>query len=381
MLITTTLFIFPLTAGPVGLMPAIQTCAQRAPTHNVTAEPGLDPVLRDLIVQVRAMGVTSRRFGMLDEWWTGPDINLGSESICSITAALAARAGMREAQEDLLLAIGNCLNTTDPLDLAECLEGLWENFAEQIGEARHIYAARVDVCDLTGENQFDPEIDPDDFLHPSDYATGGGNPYYPLETGMTWVYEKEEDGELERVTLRIEEGTRTLMGVECAIVHDIAELFEIDDDGRSRGDEEGELIEETFDYLAVDKDLNVWYFGEDTWEVEDGLIVNTDGRWLAGEDFGKPGILMHADPIVGTTYRQEFALDEAEDVATMLSLTELVMGPLGPFDNCRKTEDFSPLEPGKSEFKFFADGIGLVREEDPDDPESGLDLVDFYVEK
>ena len=373
MLFTTTL----LAALPAPALPpfAATSSFQRVSLAGSVEARGLDPALRDLVRQVRALGLAGPSFGVLPVDATPPTVHLAGTGTCEVTAALAARATMREAQEDLLLAIANCLNTTDPLDLAACLEGLWGDFSDDLSEARQVYDARLEVCALTGEDLYDPPIDPDDFLDPQDYAKGGGNEFFPLVVGTTWVYEKEEDGEIERVTVSVEEGTRTLMGVECAIVRDTVAVFEKDGEG-----DEGELVEDTFDYFAVDKDLNVWYFGEDTWEIEDGVIVNTNGRWLAGVDFAKPGILMHADPVVGSTYRQEFALDEAEDMGTLLAVGVQVEGPLGPFDGCRQTEDFTPLEPGVSEHKYYAPGIGLVREEDPENPDEGaLELLEFFV--
>ncbi len=48
---------------------------------------------------------------------------------------------------------------------------------------------------LNGE-PYDPEIDPENFVNPSQIGSSvETNPYWPLVPGNTWVYENEE-GEL-----------------------------------------------------------------------------------------------------------------------------------------------------------------------------------------
>ena len=61
----------------------------------------------------------------------------------------------------------------------------------------------------------------------------------------------------------------------------------------------GSLIEDTFDWYAQDKEGNVWYFGEDPKEYQNGKMTSTKESWEAGADGAKPGIIMQADPKVG----------------------------------------------------------------------------------
>jgi hypothetical protein len=89
-----------------------------------------------------------------------------------------------------------------------------------------------------------------------------------------------------------------------------------------------------------------------------------DGSFQAGRDGAKPGVIMQAVPRVHETYRQEFALAEAEDAATVLDLDAHASVPFGSFSNCLRTKDFSPLEPDVVENKFYAPGIGDVLELD-----------------
>ena len=69
---------------------------------------------------------------------------------------------------------------------------------------------------------------------------------------------------------------------------------------------------------------------------------------------------MRAHPVPGNTYRQEFALDEAEDTARVASLGERVTVPFGTFDNVLKTLETNPLSNPTRENKFYARGIGNV---------------------
>lgn len=88
---------------------------------------------------------------------------------------------------------------------------------------------------------------------------------------------------------------------------------------------------------------SVWYFGEDSKEIENGDVVSTAGSWAAGVDGAMPGILLLAKPIEGLWYRQEFYADEAEDVAQILSLNETVTVPNGTFNNCLQTAEWNLL--------------------------------------
>jgi hypothetical protein len=63
---------------------------------------------------------------------------------------------------------------------------------------------------------------------------------------------------------------------------------------------------------------------------------------------------------VGDSYRQEYYKGEAEDMADVLSLDESIMVPYGSFSRCLKTKDYTALEPGVAENKYFAPGVGNI---------------------
>jgi hypothetical protein len=198
--------------------------------------------------------------------------------------------------------------------------------------------------------------------NPARFSTTIDNPYLPFVPGTTMVYrERGEDGR-GREVVRVTHRTKTVQGVETVVVRD-------------RAYSGGDLVEDTRDWYAQDRQGNVWYFGENTKEYEDGKVVSTEGSWKAGVDGARAGIVMEANPKVGDTYSQEDAPGVAEDMATVLSLDASRTVPYGNFDNLLKTRDFSPLEPSVVEHKFYAVGIGSVLEKSVKGPRERLALV------
>jgi hypothetical protein len=158
------------------------------------------------------------------------------------------------------------------------------------------------------------------------------------------------EGGDERVEVTVTGETREIAGVTATVVID--QVFA-----------NGDLIEDTVDWYAADNAGNVWYLGEETAEYENGEIVTTAGSWEAGVDGAQPGIIMLADPRIGDAYRQEFYAGEAEDVAKVYALGESVNVPAGRYEEVLVTEDWTPLDPGLRERKWYAPGVGVVFEE------------------
>jgi hypothetical protein len=141
---------------------------------------------------------------------------------------------------------------------------------------------------------------------------------------------------------------------------------------------EGEVIEDTRDWFAQDRDGNVWYMGEDTAEYENGEVVSTAGSWEAGVDGAQPGIIMWAEiPDPGTQYRQEYYACEAEDFGEIVATNRSVTVPAGTFDGCLRTRDYTPLEPDLNENKTYCPGVGLVLVEDATAGERAEELTAF----
>ena len=185
-----------------------------------------------------------------------------------------------------------------------------------------------------------PAIDPANFSHPL------VNDYFPLLPGLVTVF--EGGGEHDEVT--VTDKTRVVMGITTHVITDQVTV-------------NGEVTEDTVDWYAADNAGNVWYFGEQTAEYENGAISSTEGSWEAGKDGALPGIIMLAHPQVGDTYRQEFSAGKAEDVAKVYALDQSITVPKDTFSLVLVTEDWSLLEPDVHERKWYAPGVGVVSEE------------------
>ena len=195
------------------------------------------------------------------------------------------------------------------------------------------------VCLLLGSSalaaeSYSPKIDP------ADFSSNITNPMFTLPAGKSFVYEaKTEDG-MERIEIRIRDETRTIMGVTTIVYND-------------RVFRDGELHEETNDYLAQDKDGNVWYFGEEVDNYEAGKFKDHHGAWIAGVDGALPGIWIKSKQVVGDEYRQEYYKGEAEDMAKVIAIDETVKVPAGTFEHCTKVLEWTPLDPDVSAHKFY----------------------------
>jgi hypothetical protein len=84
---------------------------------------------------------------------------------------------------------------------------------------------------------------------------------------------------------------------------------------------------------------------------------------------------MLAHPHVGDTYGQECAPGIAEDRARIVQVGVSVTVPFGTFDDVLVTEEFSLLETGVLDHKFYAPGVGVVKEEQVQGGSETLELV------
>ena len=163
-------------------------------------------------------------------------------------------------------------------------------------------------------------------------------------------------------------------GILCVVVRDFAE-------------EDEEIIEDTDDWFAQDVDGNVWYCGEisqnfeffDGDEPEEAELVDIDGSWKSGREDAKAGMLLPFEPEVGQVFRQELLITDAEDAVEILSLEGSESAPAAVCNsNCLVTRDFTPLKPDVNENKYYAPGIGLIVEIDPESGER-VELIEFTV--
>src|SRR4051794_21462470 len=188
-----------------------------------------------------------------------------------------------------------------------------------------------------------PAIDPADFVKTVD------NRYLPYRPGTRFRFQGVEGTTRQTDDQVVERRTKRILGIDCTIVRDTVS-------------ERGRVIERTDDWFAQDRQGNVWYLGEDSFERSGGRLVKAPDSWKSGVDGARPCIIMPAPPRPGDAYRQEHypaggALDQARVLRVGASLTV----PYGHFRHLLVTSERSPLEP-QVERKYYAPGVGEIAE-------------------
>ena len=272
---------------------------------------------------------------------SGQDKNSATESnnICLQTARDVLASCKSAAQSDHQLALGKCINITNPAARRSCEQQAAAELADALDTYSGGFEVREESCQKLGPGAYDPVIDP------ANFTTTIDNPYFPLVPGTTFTY-LTPDGEAKDV-FAVTHDTIVINGVTCVVVHDSVYTDAV-------------LTEDTLDFFAQDRDGNVWYFGENTAEFENGLLATIEGSFLSGVNNDKAGIIMKAHPAPGDFYRQEFSLGNAEDYGETLNLNSRVVVPYGRFNNCLKSQETTPLEPDALEDKYYAPGVGNV---------------------
>ena len=282
----------------------------------------------------------------------------GRSTVCKLSANKMFRSCHFEVNEEYHATAAICINLGDADERKDCLQAAQKSRREDRAGCGEQREARTEVCELLGENRYDPEalLDTSNFKEEPD----GSNPYFSLAPGHTYVARAGEDFE-ETIVVTVTDKVREVLGVNCRIVVDIVLVKE---------DDEFVAVEVTDDYYAQALNDDVHYCGEVARNFEDGALVNLDGSFEAGRDLAKSGILIKANPQTGDAHRQEYLLGEAEDVIRYVAgagdLTSVGPGEGGDNPNfpcdpgCVKTEEFIPPEPGAGEFKYFLAGTGFV---------------------
>ena len=207
------------------------------------------------------------------------------------------------------------------------------------------------------------------------------NPYWQLLPGNTFVYRAVEDDECLVNEVVVTDTTKSdfvapYNNITARVVDD-TEWEDTDCDGIGDGDP----LEVTQDWYAQDDFGHIWYFGEET-EDEEG---STEGSWEAGKDvadvgsIAEPGIVMLAHPDVPTVqtddsvlaapglfYEQEYYEEEAEDMGKVKRLNAKVVLEMennlvtSEYTDCLVTKEWTPLERGAVEHKYYCPYVGLV---------------------
>jgi hypothetical protein len=318
-----------------------------------------------------AIGATLTLFGISEGWAQdrGEDDRSEEGRHCTATAKAVFRACGSQAEDGFWMAVAHCINVSDEVQRSQCFADAKASRDGSDRLCRKQFTGRLDGCKSLDEGRYDPVFDPASF--DDDFANlTNPNRFFPLGIGNR----REYRGGTETVTVEVLNETKLIAGVRCIVVRDLVT-------------DNGDLIEATDDWFAQAKDGNVWYCGEEVKNFGNFKgdnpkrpeLVNTDGSFKAGRNGDKPGFIFRASPKKGEVYLEEFSLGNAEDVAQVLSTTYAFgndreldrfvpeqLAALLCSGDCVVTRNFTALEPGVIERKYYAPGIGFFLQVNPD---------------
>jgi len=181
------------------------------------------------------------------------------------------------------------------------------------------------------------------------------NEWWPLKPGTQYIYEGAtvEAGEKipHRIVFTVTDLTKVINGVRTVVV--------FDRDYRGDQLEEAELA-----FFAQDADGNVWHLGQYR-EIYDEVEFVGGRMWVVGHLEGaRAGIMMKAQPRVGTpSYSQGYAPSPFNwtDRARTYQMSQKTSTASGNYEDVLVTEEFNEEEPGASQLKYYARGVGNVR--------------------
>jgi hypothetical protein len=186
------------------------------------------------------------------------------------------------------------------------------------------------------------------FSHPREI----NNEFLPLATLKQDILEGKEG----KSKLRIERTTKPEIKKAYKLGDQTVEALCVED----REYVDGALAEVALDYFAQADDGTVFYLGEDVDEYKDGKVVGHGGTWHFGKDTQSPGVLFPGKAKVGDKFMSEDVSKEIHENDEIMSLDETAKTPAGTYKNCIKLKEV--LADGEVEYKYFAKGVGVVRE-------------------
>ena len=181
-------------------------------------------------------------------------------------------------------------------------------------------------------------------VDPKNLVTRGKAAYFILEPGFQLQYSEANGSTL---TVTVLDTTKVVDGIETRIVEE-------------REIENGKLSSVSRNYYVIDKsDNNVYSFGEEVDDYENGKLDNHNGTWLSGSGNAHYGLIFPGTPLAGQRFYQSLAPNVSMDRTEILSLGAKVTVPAGTFENCVQIEEASDLD-SKKEINFYAPNVGLI---------------------
>ena len=181
----------------------------------------------------------------------------------------------------------------------------------------------------------------------SDLAATGSNPWLTIQPGRVL----ELRNGIDSLTITVLNDVMTVDGVEVGVLEE-------------RETKNGKLAEVSRNFFATDKSTgDVYYFGEEVDNYQDGTIIDHESAWRAGEKGARFGLMIPGRPKVGDKFYQEIAPRVAMDRVEIVSTDETVRTPAGTFEHCLHLKETTPLDADVSH-KWHAPGVGMVKDDE-----------------
>ena len=177
------------------------------------------------------------------------------------------------------------------------------------------------------------------------------NPFHPLKPGLQWV----RAGTTEVGSRVVPHEIITTMTDVMRVIDGVPTIAMLDESTDS-----GEVSQVGMDYLALDKDGNVWILGGYTEDYEGGAYTNIDSAYLGNGNGGEIGIL--APAFVDMQTSRWFigkAPEEKASVGYPVEVGVHVCVTFGCFDNVRVVQEGNVGAPD-NENKYYAPGVGVI---------------------
>lgn len=176
----------------------------------------------------------------------------------------------------------------------------------------------------------------------------GKNPYWQLTPGRYVVLGGLQPAGGEFVLISVLDETEMVDGVETRVIEE-------------REYENGQLKEISRNFFAMAKETDdVFYFGEDVDDYENGAVSGHGGQWRAGTAGATAGLFMPGKPVEGMRYYMEIHPGVAMDRAEIYQTDAMVETPAGNFRRSLIVTESSPLEEGDESYKRYARNVGMI---------------------
>lgn len=190
---------------------------------------------------------------------------------------------------------------------------------------------------------------PENFVKPLDLT----NEYQPLTPGMQLIRVGTTEVGSRKVPHQIistvTDVVRTINGVQAIAVLDQSE-------------DSGEIAQVGIDYLAIDRERNIWLLGGYAEDYEKGQYTNVDSAFIGTSTGAQVGILI---PAVVTKDTPRWFIGssgptEEPSVAEPVSASQNLKVAYGEFRNVRAVVEGAATAID-NEIKYYAPGVGVIR--------------------